>query len=210
MNRDIVLTINLEIFQQFADVYTKMDVLDLDSINAISNFRINKIRAVIIDVDNTPDISVEQIRKLIEEQKLRIIFTTNYYKQLSIYRKYASAELKRVDLLCRGVDKCLSQALAISNGEYVFDMERRVLYQNNHEYKMRNTSFLIFRYLVQNSGLVCTREEIIDAVYPVNKLSDCRTIDVHINDIRKTIPNANLITIVNEGYMYAGPQLKLK
>lgn len=204
MNRDIVLTINLEIFQELASSFTKMDVLDLEAIESIANFRINKVRAIIIDVDNTPNISVDTIRKLIDEQKLRVIFTTNYYQNLTTYRKYAVAELKRVDLLSRAIDKCISQAMSISNGDFVFDMERRVLYQNNHEYKMRNTSFLIFRYLVQNAGLVCSREEIIEAVYPVNKLSDCRTIDVHINDIRKTIPNANVITIVNEGYMYSG------
>ncbi|UCI31982.1 response regulator transcription factor [Mesorhizobium sp. B4-1-4] len=64
--------------------------------------------------------------------------------------------------------------------------------------------FNLLRYLVENRGKVCSRDELIQAAWPDNHHVDTRTVDVHVSRLRKTmktISRRNVIrTIRSAGY----------
>ncbi|MDF2389463.1 response regulator transcription factor [Nostoc ellipsosporum NOK] len=64
--------------------------------------------------------------------------------------------------------------------------------------------FNLLRYLIENRGKVCSRDELIEAVWPGSLDVDARTVDVHISRLRKTLktvwPGNVIRTIRSAGY----------
>ena len=59
---------------------------------------------------------------------------------------------------------------------------------------------MIFALLCQQPGKVYTREEIYEKIWKEQKRKNNRTVDVHIREIRKAIPNNNIKTLKGLGY----------
>ncbi|UCI31960.1 response regulator transcription factor [Mesorhizobium sp. B4-1-4] len=64
--------------------------------------------------------------------------------------------------------------------------------------------FNLLRYLVENRGKVCSRDELIRAAWSDNHHVDTRTVDVHVSRLRKTMktvsPRNVIRTIRSAGY----------
>lgn len=70
---------------------------------------------------------------------------------------------------------------------------------------LTETEFDILRLLIQKSGEILTRDQIIDEIWKEDKdKANARTIDVHIRAIRKKIPliKRNILSIYGSGYKY--------
>lgn len=53
--------------------------------------------------------------------------------------------------------------------------------------RLTRTEFDLLYFLVNNSGRICTRDEIFDAVWGARSRYDTGTIDVHLNSIRRKL-----------------------
>ena len=53
--------------------------------------------------------------------------------------------------------------------------------------KLTRLEFALLQYLIRNADRICTRDEIIDAVWGVRFQYDTGTIDVHLNAIRRKL-----------------------
>lgn len=75
---------------------------------------------------------------------------------------------------------------------------------NGQQLHLGPIEFNLLRYLVENRGKVCSREELIKATWPENLNVDERTIDVHISRLRKVLKtvssNVFIRTVRAAGY----------
>ncbi len=94
----------------------------------------------------------------------------------------------------------------IHSGKLAIDLNRRTMYKEGSEIDLTAKEFDILHTLVQNSGIVLSREKIYDIVWQELDC-DTRTVDVHISRLREKIEDdtANpsyIITKWGAGYYF--------
>ena len=76
--------------------------------------------------------------------------------------------------------------------------EKREVYANNQKIDLTKTEYDLFLFLIKNKGRVCSRKEIKKTLWKDKDIYDwSRTIDVHINHLRKKLPDNIVITTVS-------------
>ncbi len=76
--------------------------------------------------------------------------------------------------------------------------EKREVYANNQKIDLTKTEYDLFLFLIKNKGRVCSRKEIKKTLWKDKDIYDwSRTIDVHINHLRKKLPENIVITTVS-------------
>lgn len=60
-------------------------------------------------------------------------------------------------------------------------------YRENIEIELRKKEFLILEYLLQNTGIVLSREKLMDRVWGTETDIDSNKIDVHVKNLRKKV-----------------------
>ncbi|WOO89398.1 response regulator transcription factor [Mollicutes bacterium LVI A0078] len=86
------------------------------------------------------------------------------------------------------------------------DLEGYRVYVDKVEISLTRKEFSLLVELIQNSGKVLSRKELIDHIWGENYFGDARNIDTHIKNIRRKINNDNIRTVKGIGYMYEKAQ----
>lgn len=94
----------------------------------------------------------------------------------------------------------------VSINGLTIDMAAREVKVEDTPVKLTNTEFEILSYLIQNVGIVITREQIIIKIWGHEYIGDDRTINTHIRNLRSKLgEKAGMIkTIVRQGYKFEG------
>jgi len=113
---------------------------------------------------------------------------------LSVLYEKCLAMIKRY----RGADKDNK----ITVGSLSLDLAKRTVTANGEAVKLSNTDFELLSYLMQNKGIVLSRELILTRIWDYDFEGDTRVVDTHIKRIRKALGSeANIIkTAVGTGY----------
>ena len=95
----------------------------------------------------------------------------------------------------------------IVRGELIMDSSRHSTQWKGDDVKLTVTEFLILKDLSQRSGLVKTRDQLMDAAYGETIYVDDRTIDSHIKRLRKKFRLVDkkfdqIETLYGVGYRY--------
>ena len=95
----------------------------------------------------------------------------------------------------------------IVRGELIMDSSRYTTKWKGDDVKLTVTEFLILKDLSQSSGLVKTRDQLMDAAYGETIYVDDRTIDSHIKRLRKKFRLVDkkfdqIETLYGVGYRY--------
>ena len=95
----------------------------------------------------------------------------------------------------------------IVRGELIMDSSRHTTQWKGDDVKLTVTEFLILKDLSQRSGLVKTRDQLMDAAYGETIYVDDRTIDSHIKRLRKKFRLVDkkfdqIETLYGVGYRY--------
>ena len=95
----------------------------------------------------------------------------------------------------------------IVRGELIMDSSRHSTKWKGYDVKLTVTEFLILKDLSQRSGLVKTRDQLMDAAYGETIYVDDRTIDSHIKRLRKKFRLVDrkfdqIETLYGVGYRY--------
>ena len=95
----------------------------------------------------------------------------------------------------------------IVRGELIMDSSRHTTEWKGNDVKLTVTEFLILKDLSQRSGLVKTRDQLMDAAYGETIYVDDRTIDSHIKRLRKKFRLVDkkfdqIETLYGVGYRY--------
>jgi DNA-binding response OmpR family regulator len=72
--------------------------------------------------------------------------------------------------------------------------------------KLTRKEFALLEYLIQNTGRVASRQQLLDNVWGYSYFGDTRTLDVHIRRLRQKLDDCGdcIETVVGVGYRFVG------
>jgi DNA-binding response OmpR family regulator len=116
-----------------------------------------------------------------------------------------SSQLRMRDALVYSRPASSSANQLIVLGELVVDVAARRVTLDGAEIAMRPKEFDVIRVLAESAGAVVTRERLIDEVWDENWWGSTKTLDVHINSIRRKLGEeagapSRITTIRGVGY----------
>ena len=124
--------------------------------------------------------------------------------------------IERIKALLRRVNISneIDPEALITRGDLVMDTSRHSSKWKGDDVKLTVTEFLILKDLSQRSGMVKTRDQLMDAAYGETIYVDDRTIDSHIKRLRKKFRLVDkkfdqIETLYGVGYRYREQQNKL-
>jgi len=94
-------------------------------------------------------------------------------------------------------------------GNVTLDPERRIVLVGDEPITLRMKEFDLLHYLMENPGVVLTRERLLSHVWGYDFAGETRTVDVHIAALRRELRNSNITleTVWGLGYKLTGPPL---
>ena len=75
----------------------------------------------------------------------------------------------------------------IELGPIKLDIARHTIQVNGQEVSMPLKEFEVLEYLMENSGRVLTRGQLMDQIWGANYVGDGKTLDVHIKRLRSKV-----------------------
>jgi DNA-binding response OmpR family regulator len=74
------------------------------------------------------------------------------------------------------------------------------------EVKLTRKEFALLAYMINSTGRVATRQQLLDNVWGYNYFGDTRTLDVHIRRLRQKLDECSdyIETVVGVGYRFSG------
>ena len=86
-------------------------------------------------------------------------------------------------------------------GKVELRRSERVALANEREGKLTTKEFDLLAVLIENAGMVLSREKLLDEVWGMTYPGDTRTVDVHIAQLRRKLGLRDLIlTVRGAGY----------
>ena len=92
-------------------------------------------------------------------------------------------------------------------GPLTIEVGPREVFVEGEQVPLTPKEFDLLTTLVENRGIVLTREQLLERVWGFTFLGDSRTIDVHVRQLRRKLGDACPIqTVWGTGYKVAGPK----
>ncbi|WP_216827475.1 response regulator transcription factor [Alkalihalobacterium elongatum] len=119
--------------------------------------------------------------------------------------------LTRVKVALRRVHSLTTTETFIKINEYIkIDSSSRTVYKGNEEVKIKPKEYELLLLLAEHKNRVFSREEILNYVWDINYDGDFRTVDVHVQRLRKKLDIESLSSIIETvfgiGYKMKGLQ----
>ena len=110
--------------------------------------------------------------------------------------------ISRVIALLRRT-KGLPEAVHLSNGEIAVDTEKRSVTVSGESCELTYKEFELLTMLLLNTGIVLSRDKIMDQVWGFDYAGESRTVDMHIKTLRQKLGQggAAIKTVRNVGYV---------
>ena len=112
--------------------------------------------------------------------------------------------ISRVKALLRR-SNAASEEKTLALGEIQIDNEKHCVYVGNRLCELTYKEFELLKMMMQNVGIVLTRDRIMDRVWGTDYEGESRTLDMHIKTLRKKLgeDGGKLIkTVRNVGYKF--------
>jgi two-component system alkaline phosphatase synthesis response regulator PhoP len=98
------------------------------------------------------------------------------------------------------------QADTLVLGDVVVSPRAREVAVAGRQIELRTREFDLLAYLVENTGVVLTRDQLLDRVWGLDYPGGTRTVDVHIANLRSKLDRPKLIkTVRSIGYKAVSP-----
>lgn len=111
--------------------------------------------------------------------------------------------ISRVKALLRRTNReQMDKVLTI--GEVCLDDERHKVMVRNEGCELTYKEYELLKLLMMNTGIVTSRDEILDKVWGTNFEGESRTLDMHIKTLRQKLQSAGgmIKTVRNVGYIF--------
>lgn len=97
----------------------------------------------------------------------------------------------------------------ISAGGIEMKLESRIVYIDGKTVNLTYTEFEILAYLMENKGIVITREQIINRIWGYDFYGDEKTVNSHIRNLRAKLGSKGkrIVTVIRSGYKFQEEQL---
>ena len=171
-----------------------LDVMlpDLDGLSILK-----KVRTV-PDTKKTPVILVSAKTSEIDKVKGLDMGADDY-----LAKPFGVMELiSRVKALLRR-SNAASEEKTLALGEIQIDNEKHCVYVGNRLCELTYKEFELLKMMMQNVGIVLTRDRIMDRVWGTDYEGESRTLDMHIKTLRKKLgeEGIRIKTVRNVGYV---------
>lgn len=109
--------------------------------------------------------------------------------------------ISRVNALLRRTIRCSDKAIAV--GEIMLDPERHMVKSGDDVCDLTYKEFQLLQLLMENSGTVVTRADIMSKIWGFDYVVESRTLDMHIKTLRHKLgeAGARIKTVRNVGYV---------
>lgn len=110
--------------------------------------------------------------------------------------------ISRVKALLRR-SNAASEEKTLALGEIQIDNEKHCVYVGNQLCELTYKEFELLKMMMQNVGIVMTRDRIMDRVWGTDYEGESRTLDMHIKTLRKKLgeEGTRIKTVRNVGYV---------
>ena len=190
-----------------------------EALKVVADFHPN---AIILDVMLPGMDGYDILKKLPDNDKIGIIMVT---AKEDIVDKVLGLELgaddyitkpfdmrellARLKSLFRRMDKSVSKEddEEVSLGELVLNRSKRTAYVGDNRLDLTPKEFDILGLMISHPGRVYTREQLLDLIWGLEYFGDTRTVDIHIQRVRKKLGEdmADIIqTVYGVGYKALG------
>ena len=114
---------------------------------------------------------------------------------------------RRIDLTSEAAENNGFNLIKLDKGVEIFK-ERHEVLKNNQKIEFTNKEYELLLFLTKHKGKVISRNELLDKVWGYDFVGDSRTVDIHVQRIRKKLDedkNSSLIeTVFGVGYKLIG------
>lgn len=173
---------------------------------------------IILDI-MLPDIDglsiLKKLRSRVETRHIPVIFVSAKTSEID---KVKGLDLGADDYLTKpfGVMELISRVKALLRRSSAFenekfftlkeifiDDEKRAVYVNDHAIELTYKEYELLKLLMMNTGIVLTREILMEKVWGTDFEGESRTLDMHIKTLRQKLKEGGsyIKTIRNVGYM---------
>ncbi|MEQ8188371.1 MAG: response regulator [Candidatus Eremiobacterota bacterium] len=127
-----------------------------------------------------------------------------------IAKPFSSRELfARIKAIVRRQEKVLKKEHSLPSGTIKIDLEKREVIKHGKAIELSSVEFDVLSILVQNKGIVLSRDRLMDLARGKDFMAFDRSVDVHISHLRQKLENdpknPTLIkTVWGVGYIYTG------
>jgi DNA-binding response OmpR family regulator len=108
----------------------------------------------------------------------------------------------RVKAVLRRYQTGLKPGRVLELGKLRIDLARHEASVEERALVLRTKEFALLATLVQNAGLVLSREQLLEMVWGYDYYGETRTVDVHVNHLREKIASSEVVieTVRGMGY----------
>ena len=91
----------------------------------------------------------------------------------------------------------------LSAGDIFLDGEKHMVYVKDEPIDLTFKEYELLKLLIQNQGIVMSRDVIMERIWGINFEGESRTLDVHIKTLRQKLKSAGALikTVRNVGYI---------
>ncbi|ODM26416.1 response regulator transcription factor [Acetivibrio mesophilus] len=100
----------------------------------------------------------------------------------------------------------VSNSSELSTGRLTMYIDRHVVLADGKEVALTFKEFELLKYLLENAGIVLTRDKLLEEVWGYEYEGETRTVDVHIRTLRQKLGEAGTVieTVRGVGYRIGG------
>lgn len=114
---------------------------------------------------------------------------------------------RRIDLISQAVETNDSSIIKLDKGIEIF-IDKYEVVKNNVKIEFTNKEYDLLVFLAKSKGRVMSRNELLDKVWGYDFIGDSRTVDIHIQRIRKKLDEDKSVSIIETvfgvGYKFVG------
>jgi two-component system, OmpR family, alkaline phosphatase synthesis response regulator PhoP len=110
--------------------------------------------------------------------------------------------MSRIKAVLRRGQATAQESAVLSYGSLTLNSDRHTVIEGKKEISLTAKEFSLLRHLMQRVGRLCSREQLLDAVWGDDFSGADRTVDVHIRHLREKIPMlaTAIVTVKSFGY----------
>lgn len=171
-------------------------------------------RAVLLDVGLPGIDGMEVCRRIRSGSDVPVIMLTARDSEIDkivgleigaddyVTKPFSPRELvARVKAVLRRSEERPAKTQVISVDDYSIDSGRReVTLPGGDVVRPTAREFDLLWYLAENKGLVLSRSQLLEAVWGYDYFGETRTVDVHVRQLRKKLPDVPIETVWGVGY----------
>lgn len=199
-----------KLIKETLDLKNYMSMIAFDGKEALEIIEKENISLVILDV-MIPEINGFEVMEKIRDKKIPVIFLSarteveNVVKGLKLgAQDYIKKPFEPLELLTR-VEMVLER---FHHNDTIFhfrnitlDTEKRIVLMDEQEVELTLKEFELLELLMKNVNIALSRDQILDKVWGITVNIETRTVDYHIQQLRRKLNlKENIITINKIGY----------